>query len=172
MPSEYTYGNTVYDKGGDMVYTLRNYMGDALFFSSVKAMLNAYKFKNITTIELRDFLSNYSGINLNDFFTAWIFNPGFPHFSVDSFKVTSLTPQIKVKVWVRQKLNHAPAFANSNRLELTFGKNNWQLFTDTIHFSGQYGSKEFVLPFVPDFVMMDYNEKTSDATTDIAKSLK
>ena len=172
IPSQYTYGTTVYDKGADMVHTLRNYMGDSIFFSSVKAMLFAYKFKDISTIQLRDFLSNSSGIDLADFFNAWIFSPGFPHFSIDSMKINSVMPQIKTQIWVRQRLNHAPAFANSNHLEITFGNNNWQFFTDTIQFSGQFGMKEFTLPFIPDFVMMDYNEKTSDATTDMYKVIK
>ncbi len=172
IPSEYTYSTTVYDKGSDMAHTLRNYMGDNLFFNSIKALLDAYKFKDISTIQMRDFLSSYSGIDLTDFFNAWIFSPGFPHFSIDSMKINAVTPQVKTQVWVRQRLNHAPAFANSNRLEVTFGNNNWQFFTDTIHFSGEFGSKEFTLPFTPDFVMMDYNEKTSDATTDMYKVIK
>ncbi len=172
IPSQFTYSTTVYDKGADMVHTLRNYIGDSLFFNTVKAMLNTHAFNNISSIEMRDFMSTYTGINLTDFFDAWIFKPGFPHFAIDSFKVTATNPQTKVRVWVRQRLNHAPAFANSNRIEMTFGKNSWQFFTDTIQFSGQLGSKEFTLPFVPDFVMMDYNEKTSDATTDMAKVIK
>ena len=172
IPSKYTYGTTVYDKGADMIHTLRYYMGDAAFFPAVRALLNTYKFKDITTVQFRDFLSSYSGINLTDFFNTWIMSPGFPHFSIDSMKVNSVTPQVKTRIWVRQKLNHAPAFGNSNILEVTFGKNNWQFYTDTIHFSCQLGSKEFTLPFVPDFVMMDYNEKTSDATTDMYKVIK
>jgi len=172
IPGEYTYGNTVYHQGADVVHTLRNYLGDSLFFSSVKAMLNTYAINNISTVQMRDFMSSYTGVNLNDFFDAWVFNPGFPHFAVDSFKVTQTSPQTKVRVWVRQRLDHAPAFANSNRVELTFGKNNWQFVADTLNFSGQFGTKEFTLPFVPDFVMMDYNEMISDATTDMAQVIK
>ncbi|MEI6123580.1 MAG: M1 family aminopeptidase [Bacteroidota bacterium] len=166
IPAEFTYSNTVYDKGADMIHTLRNYVGDSMFFSATKSMLNTYAFNTISTLQLRDYMSTATGQNLNDFFDAWILSPGFPHFAIDSFKITQTSPQTKVRVWVRQKRNHAPAFANSNRLELTFSKNNWQFFTDTIHFSGQFGTKEFTLPFVPDLVMMDYNEKISDATTD------
>jgi hypothetical protein len=50
--------------------------------------------------------------------------------------------------------------------------NNWQQFTDTIKFSGQYGSKNFNVPFTPDFVMMDKEEKISDATTDCYHIIK
>jgi len=172
IPDEYTYSTTVYDKGADVIHTLRNYLGDSLFFNTFKEMLDDYQYKDISSAEMRDYLTVHTGVDMHDFFQAWVFSPGFPHFSVDSFSVTQISPEIKVKVWVRQKLNHAPAFANSNRVELTFGKNNWQFFTDTLIFSGEFGSKEFTVPFIPDFVMMDYNEKISDATTDIKKIVK
>jgi hypothetical protein len=172
IPNEYTYSNTVYDKGADVVHTLRNYLGDSAFFSAVKAMTNNFQSRDISSAGMRDYLSAQTGVNLNDFFQAWIFSPGFPHFSIDSFIVTQTSPQIKVRAYVRQRLHHAPALANSNRVEITFGKNDWQFFSDTIQFSGGSASKEFVLPFIPDFAMMDFNEKTSDAITDMYKVIK
>jgi aminopeptidase N len=33
VPHDYTYGTTVYNKGADVVHTLRSYMGDSLFFN-------------------------------------------------------------------------------------------------------------------------------------------
>ncbi|MCK9613703.1 MAG: M1 family aminopeptidase [Bacteroidales bacterium] len=172
IPDEYTYSSTVYDKGADVVHTLRNYLGDDLFFPAVKALMETYQHNDISSFEMRNFLSTQTGIDLTDFFQAWVFSPGFPHFSIDSFKITQTTPQTKVKVWVRQKLNNHPDFANSNHVEITFGKNDWQFYTDSLHFSGQFGSKEFIVPFEPDFAMMDFNEKISDATTDVHKVLK
>lgn len=166
MPMDYTYSTTVYDKGTDVVHTLRHYMGDSLFFSSVKAMLSTYAFNSISSYEMRDFMSTASGINLTDFFDAWVFNPGFPHFSIDSFKITQTTPDIKARVWIRQRLDNAPSFAGSNHFEISFFNENWQQFTDTIIFSGEFASKEFTLPFVPDYAFLDYNEKVSDAVTD------
>ncbi|HNW70564.1 MAG TPA: M1 family aminopeptidase [Bacteroidales bacterium] len=172
IPDAYTYSNTVYDKGADVVHTLRNYLGDSVFFAAVKAMTNDFQFRDISSAGMRDYLSTQTGVNLNDFFQAWVFSPGFPHFSIDSFVVTQTSPEIKVRVYVRQRLHHAPALANSNRVEITFGKNNWQLFSDTIQFSGSAASKEFVVPFIPDVAMMDFNEKTSDAITDMYKVIK
>jgi len=172
IPNEYTYSTTVYDKGADVVHTLRNYLGDSVFFSAVKAMLNDYQFTDISSAGMRDYLSTQTGVNMNDFFQAWVFNPGFPHYSIDSFKITQTSPDIRARVWVRQKLNHAPAFANSNKVEITFGKNDWQFYSDTIQFSGESGSKEFTVPFIPDFAMMDFHERISDATTDTYKVIK
>lgn len=171
IPTEYTYGTTVYDKGSNAAYTLRGYIGDSLFFSTIKSLMSDYAFKNISTAEFRDYFSNHTGINLNDFFTTYVYSPGFPHFSIDSFTVVAGTPN-NVTVYVRQRLNHMPTFANSNKIEVQFINDNWQKITDTIKFSGEFGSKTFQLPFIPESVIIDPEEKLADATTDLYKTIK
>lgn len=171
IPLQYTYGTTVYKKGSDVITTLRNYMGDTKFFNSVKALLTAYSYKDITTVQFRDFLSTNSGINLTDFFQTWVYSPGFPHFSIDS--LTSYPgPGGNCKVYVKQKLLQMPTFGNSNKVEVTFMNSNWQKYTDTIIFSGQTGNKICNVPFTPDFAMVDIDEKIADATTDYYKTIK
>jgi aminopeptidase N len=171
IPTEYTYGTTVYDKGSNVAYTLRGYIGDSLFFSTIKSLMHDYAFKNISTSEFRDYFTAHTGVNMNDFFDAWVYSPGFPHFSIDSFSVVAGTPN-NVTVHVRQRSNHMPTLANSNKIEVQFIKNNWLKITDTIKFSGQYGSQTFQLPFVPDAVIIDPEEKVADATTDLYRTIK
>jgi hypothetical protein len=172
IPTNLTYGSTVYDKGGQVVHTLRNYLGDSLFFGGVTAFLNQYEYNYASSENLRDFLGNYTGIDLTDFFNAWVFSPGFPHFSVDSFSVQQVSGHYDVTVFVRQKLKGATTLANSNHLEITFMDSLWQQYTDTMHFSGLTGSKVFSVPFKPVVAMADLNEKISDATTDFAATIK
>jgi len=170
IPSNYTYGETVYQKGSTVVQTLRGYLGDSLFFSTVKAMLQQYAFKDISTSEIRDFFSTFTGIDMNEFFNFYVFQPGFTHFSIDSMVYISSTG--KTKVYLRQKLKEAPAFANKNIVEISFMNNQWQKFTDTIHFSGEFGSKTFNTPFNPEIAMIDLEEKIADATTDKYEVIK
>ncbi len=170
IPSVYTYGSTVYKKGADVVYTLRNYLGDSLFFSFVKQWMNTYKFHDISTIQLRNFITAQTGVNMNDFFDGWVFSPGFPHYSIDSVKYSGTGNDYMV--YVKQKLHHKPAYVNSNKIEITFMSSAWQKYSETIEFSGQYGSKLFHLPFPPVVTMMDIDEKVSDATTDYYKVIK
>lgn len=172
IPSNLTYGSTVYDKGGQVVHTLRYYLGDSLFFDGVKAYLNQYAYNYASSENMRDFLSNYTGVDLHDFFQAWVFSPGFPQFSVDSFSVQQASGFYNVTVYVRQKLKGATTLANSNHLEITFMGSQWQQFSDTLHFSGLTGSKVFSLPFAPVEVMADLNQRISDATTDYSMVLK
>jgi len=170
IPTNYTYGETVYQKGSCVVQSLRGYLGDNLFFGSVKQLLNQYAYNNISTSEMRDFISNYTGVNLSDFFDFHVYNPGFTHFSIDS--VFSYSCPANHWVYVRQKLKSAPVFAKSNVVEITFMNNNWDKYTDTIHFDGEYGKKAFQMQFIPTLVMLDMEEKIADATTDSYEIIK
>jgi len=173
IPETLTYGSTVYDKGAVVVHTMRNYLGDTLFFNAVKAFLTHYAFKDVSSFMMRDFFSAYTGINMTDFFDAWVFTPGFPHFSVDSFVVSNISQPVKdVNVYVRQKHLGNNSYANSNKAEITFLGGNWQKFTDTIRFSGQTGNATFHLSFVPVAVMIDLEEKIADATIDNYQTIK
>ncbi len=166
IPSEYTYGTTVYHKGADVIHNLRSYMGDSLFFFSVKHLLDSFSFKNIGTQQFRNVMAANSGMNLNGFFDAWVYAPGFPQFSVDSFASYPNGSNSDYIVYIKQKKMHTPNFANSNKVEVTFMNSQWQQYSGIIDFSGEYASKVFQLPFIPSIVMMDYHDKLNDAITD------
>ena len=177
IPAEYTYGTTVYDKGADVVHTLRNYLGDSLFFKTVKAYMKQYAFQNVTTSDFENYISAKTSVNLTDFFNTWVYGKGFPHFSIDSFNIRHKTQDTSIKnfdaeVYVRQRLRGMDVFAKSNKLEITFMSNDWKSYTDTIVFSGEFGNKIFHVSFPPDFVMVDKEEKVADATTDNYKVIK
>ena len=90
VPHKYTYGKTVYDKGADVAYTLRGYMGDSLFFSSLTQYLKAFAYSSASSYDFQNSMSKYSGIDLTDFFDTWVFEKGFPHFSVASFNTKNI----------------------------------------------------------------------------------
>lgn len=172
VPDSITYGSTSYDKGGLVVQTLRSYMGDSLFYVCVKAILDTFKFKDINSGQMRDYLSARSGINLNEFFNSWVFTSGFPHFSVDSFKVVSNAPNFDVTVFAREKMRGRTNFSNNNMLEITFMDSLWNKTSRVIDISGGVGSSTFSIPFNPICVFMDLYEKTDDATIDNFKTIK
>ena len=164
IPPEYTYGNTVYDKGGMVAATLRGYLGDSTFFSVMKKYFDDHAYDHISSTEFRDYLTAETGVDMTAFFDTWVFSPGFPHFSVDSFNVSGSGPA-SVTVYVRQRLDHLPLYANNNNVEITFKNDTWQSFTDTLHFSGALGQKTFTVPFAPTVVLMDADDKIADAIT-------
>lgn len=171
MPQEITYGTTTYDKGGCVVHTLRKYMGDSLFFSCIQQMLQEYAFQNISTEQLFDFWSQRSGIDLHDFKDAWVSQPGFLHFAVDSIRPTSNSNEYRF--YVRQRLSHAYRFGNSNKIDITFFSADNQRFTvNDFTFSGEFGEGTVELPWQPTTAVVDINEEMSDAVIDYGFDLE
>lgn len=172
IPHEITYGTTVYDKGATVVHSLRGYLGDTMFFDAVKAYLNAYAFSDISSVQLRDFFSAYTGIDMTDFFDAWVFQPGHLHFSIDSFNVISAGTPSQVEVFVRQRTRGPAEISNSNRVELTFMDEERNEHVELMIFDGETANQIFEVPFVPAIVMMDKEEKLCDATSDRYMEIK
>ncbi|MBN2175019.1 MAG: T9SS type A sorting domain-containing protein [Bacteroidales bacterium] len=165
IPQNVTYGMSAYDRGATVVHTLRGYFGDEAFFGALAAYNQQFQYSYASSYDLRDLLTSYTGIDMDDWFDNWVFNSGTPHFSVDSFSVVPVAGGADVTVYMRQK-RHGPAFTgNSNIVELGFRDNNWNNFTDTIHFNGTTGSSVIFVPFEPAMVLVDPNELMCDAIT-------
>jgi len=168
FPVDNTYSSTVYDKGASVVHTLRNYLGDEVFFEAVRAYLNEFSYSNATSYQFRDFLTQHTGINMTPFFDSWVFTKGFPHYSIDSTSIVPNGDNYDVTVYVRQKMLERETFTDANRIEITFMKSDFTSETKVLEFSGETGNQTFTLPFEPTLVMCDYYEHTSDATIDDA----
>lgn len=163
VPQNTTYGSTSYDKGALVVYTLRNYMGDSLFFHSLQALLEQYKFSYLNSNELFDFLSVQSGVDLIPFYNAWVNQSGFLHFSIDSIRPIG---EDHFSVYVRQKLHQASYFGTNNKIDITLFDNTGRTETYPFEFSGEYGIATIEFEGTPLFGVIDYYEKMSDAVLD------
>ncbi|MCX6235034.1 MAG: M1 family aminopeptidase [Bacteroidetes bacterium] len=166
IPPEYTYGMTAYKKGGIILHTLRGYLGDSLFFNVSKGFLEEYAYNYMSSFDLRDYINSHTSVDVTDFFDAWVFSPGFPHYSVDSFTVSPVGNNYDVRVYARQKSKGGCILANSNKIDITFMDSQWNVFTGTLNFSGLTGNQVFPVPFEPKIVMVDVEDEICDATTD------
>lgn len=83
MPHNYTYGSTTYDKGWMVWHSLRGYLGEEVFYSAIRRLMNSCAFGNIDAYRLRDSLSLYTGVDLTDFFDFHVFGPGFVDYRVE-----------------------------------------------------------------------------------------
>ena len=172
VPFEYTYSDHVYKKGADVAHTLRTYMGDADFFKGLKYVLQQKSYKNMNSIEFRDLLQISSGKDLSDFFNNWVFNGGWPHFSIDSVKTTgSMSPYTSI-VYVKQKLHGAPFLFNKVPLEITFMNNSWNKEIRSILMSGATQSFTMQTNVLPNFIGMNVDSKISDAISSEYKTIK
>lgn len=168
VPSEQTYGRTVYDKGADVAHTLRGYMPDSTFFTCLKNYFTQYSFKDVNSQKFRDFLSQCSGTDYTNAFNDWVFQPGFLHFSLAGVNVEEASPgNFRAQLSIRQKLNHANHLGNNVPVTISYFNENWQRIDETILVSGACTSCERSFAgFKPVYIALDFNEQLQDAITD------
>jgi hypothetical protein len=162
VPADVTYGTTSYEKGADVVHSLKAYLGDD-FFPAVRNMLYEKALDDISSEEMRDILSDYTGTDLTEFFNSWVFDTGFPHYKIDSFDVVNNGSTYDVEVFVQQKSYARTNFYDDNRVDICFMDENYEVVEKRMEFDGRFGSHTFSLDFNPLLVMMDYFERWSDA---------
>jgi hypothetical protein len=172
IPQTYTYGDHVYNKGADVAHTMRGYMGDSLFYYSVKTYLAQNNYTDVSSTDFMNALTAASGMDMSSFFNDWVFSPGYPHFSIDSTIITPAGSNYNVTVFVKQKLTGAPHYYSNVPLEVTFKAANWTENTQSFVMSGANSSFNFTVPFLPVFTAVNMGEKISHAVAPEIKKIK
>jgi len=173
VPTSETYNSTlVYDKGGLVAYTLRHYMGDELYFYSIKQFLDENKYGNVDSEEFFDKLSQISGMDLHDFFLGWVHQPGFLNFNIDSIKPVAGSSN-KYQVAFKQRLHYAEYFADNNFVDVEFVSASGERYLiERMRFSGEHEIVEVELPFEPVFWAIDPNFKMGDFCYDYTQLIR
>lgn len=98
-------GRLSYDKGAMVLNMLRWKIGDSAFFSCMKNFITdpalAYKFAG--TEDFKAHAEASSGSNLTDFFNDWIYNQGFPTYTLN----THVFQDSVVSINVQQQQSHS-----------------------------------------------------------------
>lgn len=165
MPINITYGSHTYNKGADVMHTLRSYMGDEAFFNGLKQLLADNEYQDIDAEGFKNQLSTISGIDLNDFFDNWIYDIGWSQFSIDNMSATEGDVMFAVTMDVKQRLKEANSFYNNVPVEVLFIDENLNEVTAEISLSGEETEAVAYIPFDPVFAAINTNEKISLATT-------
>jgi aminopeptidase N len=163
VPTNATYSFTSYKKGGLVVHTLRNYMGDELHFNSIKQFLDENKYGNIDSKEFFEKLSQITKMDLNDFYLGKKKKKGFLNFNIDSIKLKIGSNNV-YQVAFKQKLYQAEYFANSNKVDVEFvSASGEKKLVEKMQFSDVHEIVEIELPFEPVFWAIDPDEKMGSA---------
>ena len=165
VPVAYTYGDHSYNKGSDMMHSLRGYMGDANFFLGLQNIQNNFGGGTISSFEFMQELNTLAGVDVTNFFNDWIFQPGFAHFSVSQFTTSATSGNYAIEVVVDQKLKGGANLYTNVPLQITFMDANWNIHTEQILMSGDYQVFNFSIPINPIFVGLNLDEKINDAIT-------
>lgn len=159
VPQFTTYGTTSYEKGGLVAAGLYAYMGETSFNQAIKTCLHHYQFKNINSRLLCDCMSESFGEDLTPFFEAWVYQPGFLHFSIDSMKCINESSKT-YQIYFKQKKYQARHFGNAQKVEVTFFSTAQDTVTLEFKISGESEMKTTTLPFHPQMAIVDFYEKT------------
>ena len=81
-PDETIFDTTTYQKGGAVVHTLREEVGDENFWKAVNIYLNRHKFANVETPDLKRAMEEAAGRDLTWFFNQWVYKAGYPKIEV------------------------------------------------------------------------------------------
>ena len=104
VPAEWTYGEHSYNKGADIIHTLRGYLGDSLFKAGFTSFLDSYAFQPVNTEMMRDHLTQATGVDLTDFFRDWVQQPGWSAFEIRETQATPNGGEWNVHATLGQKL--------------------------------------------------------------------
>ncbi len=168
VDSTRTYSSTVYDKGALVAMSLKAYMGDSLFYSSVRKLLNDFAYSNLSSQTLRDSLSSYSGIDLNAFFDYYVFDTAMHHFAIRKAEFGECSAQITLH---SRTLGADNIPCTSARLPITFMDESFNTCTRQITDNGTETPHSFSLPFTPVAAFLDLEEEFFDLTTDSYKMI-
>lgn len=166
MPLNLTYGTTVYDKGATVIHTMMNYLGRERFNEAMQYYLTQYQYDVATSENLRDAVTEFTGIDMTGFFDTWVFTAGNPHYLVESYNVTPNGNRFDVNITMKQKHRGVEHTGNGVIYELAFMDNNWNVYTDTVCWDGETGHSVKTLDFEPVAVFGDYYNKTADARSE------
>ncbi|MBU2650381.1 MAG: M1 family metallopeptidase, partial [Bacteroidetes bacterium] len=165
LPQTITYGTSAYDKGSTVVQTLRNYLGDELFFETMTAFLDHFAFTSVNSYDMRDFITDHTGINMTGFFDNWVLNGGTPHYSLDSFNIQPAETGSEISLYLKAKRKGPSWNGTLHKTDIYFMDSDWNWSMDTVIFSGETGMSVKSLPFEPVAVFVDLESNICDAKT-------
>ena len=169
MPQEWTYGEHTYNKGADALHTMRSYMGDSLFRVGLTSFLETHAFEHVNTEMLRDHLNQTTGLNLTDYFTDWIQQPGWAAFEVEGFTMEAQQPNGTYPTVVAfQQKQRGPALPYNNvPVTLSFMSADGSLWSasDPVLLGGPTCMVTGFPPFPPIAVVINDDENISQAVT-------
>lgn len=165
VPLKYTYGDHSYNKGSDVMHTLRGYMGDTEFFAALQSIQANFGNGTISTEQFRDHINGLGGTDVTNFFTDWMLQPGFAAFDVTHFEKTANGSSWDVYLVIDQKLKGAASYHNQVPLQLTFIDSQWQTYDMNIEVSGDYQAYNLNIPIEPVAVILNRNELINQGVT-------
>lgn len=171
MPEDYTYGTHVYNKGADVVNTLRGYLGDSVFFLCVRNYLQEFAFRDASSDSLKNSFEQSSGKSLDAFFNTFVHHPGFLNVEVDSFHISGSNAPYQVSVFLHQSLKGPAVYCSDFPVEITLIDAQGHSYFATAVSSVGPQMISLSSPVFPKAIFVNEHEKSGLAQTGITKTI-
>lgn len=148
---------TIYNKGGAVLHTLREEIGDAAFWKGANIYLNKHKFGSVESTDLKSAMEEASGRDLDWFFAQWVYKAGHPKLEVKKvWNDASKTLRLTVSQIQKADTVTPAAFRMPMDVEFTIGENKQ---TEKLNVTKRVETFEFKLPAQPSEIHIDPLEK-------------
>lgn len=172
VPQAWTYGEHSYNKGADVIHSLRTYMGDSLFRVGFTSLMEAFAYGPMNTELMRDHLSQSTGLDLTDFFRDWVQQPGWSAFEVHAFASVQEGETWNVEATIGQKLRGPAAPYTNVPITITaLGTNLDQQFRQRVVVGGMTSTVQLTCPFQPTQLWLNDDDALSLAMTSVTDTV-
>ena len=166
MPLNMTYdSDAIYNRGAVIVSTMMNYMGRENFLAAMRQYFEQYAYQAATSEQLCEALTQYSGIDMHDFFDTYVYSSGMPNLYASIISVNPVGSQYEVTLDLRYQHIGDTHIGQSNAYDLTFIGPDFQLVTERVEWDGLHGETVVSLDFAPVGVVGDIANGWLDGKT-------
>ncbi len=166
MPDPYIYGHHTYYKGASVMHNLRGYLGDTLFRQAMTGVQQAYADTALDAAGFRDALEQVTGADLDPFFDAWVFAPGFSVFVVEAMSASPQGGSWEVNLTLRQRLRGTTAHHHQVPLDVTLIGADWQRSEHQVVADGELTTVDLIAPFEPVMAVVNGQRRLNQARMD------
>ncbi|MGI8884423.1 MAG: M1 family metallopeptidase [Pyrinomonadaceae bacterium] len=156
-PDDSIFDTITYQKGGAVVHTLRETIGDEAFWKALNIYLNRHKFGNVETGDLQKVMEETSRVNLEWFFRQWVYGAGHPKLDVGQV-YNSKSKTLKITVSQVQKIDDITPEAFILPLEIEI-KTTDGTKPEKLDIKNRTETFTFKLNRKPTGIKLDVNEK-------------
>jgi len=138
MPDEHIYGRHTYYKGASIHHNLRAYLGDDTYRNACQNVIATHFDSHMDAEVFMETLEGFTELDLQPFFDAQIFQPGFSTWLIDSTFTTFSDGEYETTLYLNQKLRACSSFHENEPLDVTLWDASWDTTVVNIRVGGEY----------------------------------
>ncbi|MEO8573138.1 MAG: M1 family metallopeptidase [Pyrinomonadaceae bacterium] len=156
---------TIYNKGGAVLHTLREEVGDEAFWTAINIYLTRHRFGNVESSDLKSAMEETSGRDLDWFFDQWVYMAGHPKLEVKK-SWDQATTTLRVTVAQTQKADRITPAVFRMPMDIEFTNGDTKR-TEKLSVTKRLETFSYKLPSQPTTLSLDPLEKIPVKTVKI-----